>query len=177
MKPLGELSSLVVSSIFRLLPTAWVIVSTKNIGSSNWPSLLFWASRLFICEACWLILFCLCLEFFHNLHSPASSEMTHEETSTAAIWEPVCLNLLQPLKVIARQPQNWVKLSVLSNDCSILCAIAALYWSFNLWEYWLLSCSLTSILNSSFLAMILWTSTWRSSANTSSDSFFFWAQL
>ena len=155
INPLGELSVLLGLPMFKLLATAVVIVSTKNLGSSNCPNFLFCASRLLIWESCCSIF--LCLEFFDSLHSPASSYITYEEVSIAAVWELVLPDLLLPPNIIARWPWNWVKLSESSDDWSMIRAIAAWYGSFNLCAYWLFNCSLACSLNSGFLAMILQT--------------------
>ena len=54
-------------------------------------------------------------------------------------WELAFRDLLQALKVIARWPWNWVKLSILSDISKALWAIAIYYGFHSLWAYWCLT--------------------------------------
>ena len=111
--------------IFTLLATTWVIVLTRSLGSKSWVSFLFWASRLLIFDAQWLILFCLCWKFFDNWGSHDSSDITEEVVYITVAQELIWPDLLQLLNVNAKGPWNWVKCSVWSEVCSALWTIAA----------------------------------------------------
>ena len=117
--------SLLPPLMFKLLATAWIMVLTRNLGSKSWASFWFWATRMLIFDACCCILFCLCWEFFDNIDSHNSSDITEEVVSIAVAQELILHNLLWPPKVSAKWPQNWVKLSVWLEVCSALWALAA----------------------------------------------------
>ena len=96
-------------SMFKLQATALVMVSTRNFGSSSCANFWFCTSRLLILAACWLILCCLCQEFFDSLGSCDTSDITEAVVSITAVQELSFPNLLQLLKVRANRPQNWVQ--------------------------------------------------------------------
>ena len=107
------------------LATACVIVWTRNLGSTSWFSFWFWASMLLILDACWSIWLCLCQEFFDSLGSCNTSDIVEAVVSIAVAQELIFPDLLQLPKVKAKWPQNWVRLSVVSEICNALQAMAA----------------------------------------------------
>ena len=156
--------------------TAWVMVSTRNFGSRSWLNFWFWASRLLICLACLLIQFCLCQEFLDNLSFPASSEITHEETSTDDVWEPVFSQSTPTTKCHSQTAQKWHKALH-----TIRCLKSTVSNCHVVWISQFMSILIFKLLigiNSKFWfpCYFFWTRTCGSFANMSSDSFSFWAQ-
>ena len=88
--------------MFSLLATAFVMVSTRNFGSSSCTNFWFCTSRLLILAACWSILCCLCWEFFDSLGSHDTSDITEAVVSITALQELTFPDLLLLPKVSAK---------------------------------------------------------------------------
>ena len=137
---------------FRLVVTAWLMTLTSNLGSRRPFHWAFLFCRLLIWASCLLILFWCCLEFFDSLLSKSLIWLTLALMPVDVTEDLLCLE--HPLNMVTRHPQNLVNSSSFGEDCNMLWAMAALYWSCSLCVYWALSWLLVSKWKDGLHAMI-----------------------